>query len=89
MKAVWVMAPPEVSSDLFNSKIYIALKYVFIHQLQNLHYTEICIYYLPRRRRPGTGDIATPPVRLSVCLSVRLSVHLSVRLSVCLSVRHV
>ena len=27
--------------------------------------------YLPRRRRPGTGDIATPPVRLSVCLSVR------------------
>ena len=25
-------------------------------------------YYLPRRRRPGTGDIATPP-RLSVCLS--------------------
>ena len=30
---------------------------------------------------PGTGDIATPPVRLSVCLSVRLSV--------CPSVRHV
>ena len=27
--------------------------------------------YLPRRRRPGTGDIATPPVHLSVCLSVR------------------
>ena len=27
------------------------------------------LYYLPRRRRPGTGDIATPPVRLSVCLS--------------------
>ena len=24
------------------------------------------VYYLPRRRRPGTGDIATPPVRLSV-----------------------
>ena len=37
--------------------------------------------YLPRRRRPGTGDIATPPVCLSVCLSVRLSV--------CPSVRHV
>ena len=28
-------------------------------------------FYLPRRRRPGTGDIATPPVCLSVCLSVR------------------
>ena len=27
-------------------------------------------FYLPRRRRPGTGDIATPPVRPSVCLSV-------------------
>ena len=31
---------------------------------------------------PGTGDIATPPVRLSVCLSVRPSVRPSVRLSV-------
>ena len=31
------------------------------------------IYYLPRRRRPGTGDIATPPVRPSVCLSVTFS----------------
>ena len=31
--------------------------------------------YLPRRRRPGTGDIATPPVCLSVCPSVRLSVR--------------
>ena len=29
------------------------------------------IFYLPRCRRPGTGDIATPPVRLSVRLSVR------------------
>ena len=28
------------------------------------------LYYLPRRRRPGTGDIATPPVRLSVRPSV-------------------
>ena len=27
-------------------------------------------YYLPRRRRPGTGDIATPPVRPSVRPSV-------------------
>ena len=36
------------------------------------------ILHLPRRRRPGTGDIATPPVRLSVCLSVRPSVCLSV-----------
>ena len=33
--------------------------------------------YLPRRRRPGTGDIATPPV----CLSVRPSVCLSVTFS--------
>ena len=32
--------------------------------------------YLPRRRRPGMGDIATPP---SVCLSVRLSVTFSFR----------
>ena len=39
-------------------------------------------FYLPRRRRPGTGDIATPP-RLSVCPSVRPSV----RPSVCPSVR--
>ena len=39
----------------------------------------ICFQYLKfssrfmlftRRRRPGTGDIATPPVRPSVCLSV-------------------
>ena len=37
--------------------------------------------YLPRRRRPGTGDIATPPVRPSVRLSVRLSVCLSVTFS--------
>ena len=35
--------------------------------------------YLPRRRRPGTGDIATPPIRLSVCPSVRLSVMFSFR----------
>ena len=32
------------------------------------------MFYLPRRRRPGTGDIATPPVRPSVP-SVRLSVR--------------
>ena len=38
----------------------------------------ICCYLL-RRRRPGTGDIATPPVRPSVCLSVRLSVTFSFR----------
>ena len=31
-------------------------------------------FYLPRRRRPGTGDIVTPPVRLSVCLSVRVAI---------------
>ena len=42
------------------------------------------IFYLPRCRRPGTGDIAMPPVRPSVCPSVCLSC-----LSVCLSVRHV
>ena len=39
------------------------------------------VYYLPRRRRPGTRDIATPPVRPSVCLSVRPSVCLSVTFS--------
>ena len=33
-------------------------------------------FYLPRRRRPGTGDIATPP---SVCLSICLSVMFSFR----------
>ena len=38
-------------------------------------------FYLPRRRRPGTGDIATPPVRPSVCLSVCLSVCPSVTFS--------
>ena len=42
-------------------------------------------YYLPRRRRPGTGDIATPPV----CLSVRPSVRPSVCLSVTFSFRTV
>ena len=45
-----------------------------------------CVCYLPRRRRPGTGDIATPPVCLSVRPSVCLSVCLSVCPSVCLSV---
>ena len=29
--------------------------------------------YLPRRQRPGTGDIATPPVRPSIRLSVTFS----------------
>ena len=38
-------------------------------------------YYLPRRQRPGTGDIAMPPVRPSVCLSVCPSVCLSVTFS--------
>ena len=42
-----------------------------------------CSCYLPRRRRPGTGDIAMPPVRLSVCPSVCLSVCLSVTFSFC------
>ena len=42
--------------------------------------TRIIGFYLPRRRRPGTGDIATPPsVRPSVCPSVRLSVTFSFR----------
>ena len=47
------------------------------------------LYYLPWRRRPGTGDIATPPVRPSVRLSVCLclSVCLSIRLSVTFSFR--
>ena len=35
-------------------------------------------YYLPQCRRPGTGDIATPPVRPSVC-PVCLSVTFSFR----------
>ena len=43
------------------------------------YYSLMCIYYLPRRRRPGTGDIATPPVRPSVRLSVCLSVTFSFR----------
>ena len=30
-------------------------------------------FYLPLRRRPGTGDIETPLIRLSVCLSVMFS----------------
>ena len=39
--------------------------------LQNLNLSLLFhVYYLPRRRRPGTGDIATPPICLSVCLSV-------------------
>ena len=38
-------------------------------------------FYLPRRRWPGTGDIATPPVHPSVCLSVCPSVCLSVTFS--------
>ena len=46
-------------------------------------------FYLPRRRRPGTGDIATPPVRPSVRPSVCPSVCPSVRLSVTFSFRTV
>ena len=42
----------------------------------------LCVFccYLPWRRRPGTGDIATPP-RPYVCPSVRPSVCLSVTFS--------
>ena len=47
-------------------------------------YFQSC-FYLPRRRRPGTGDIATPPI----CLSVRPSVCPSVCLSVTFSFRTV
>ena len=45
---------------------------MFTHHLVKI---SLAICYLPRRRRPGTGDITTPPVRRpSVCLSVRPSV---------------
>ena len=40
--------------------------------IEYIYYCYNC-YYLPHRRRPGTGDIATPPR-----LSVRPSVHPSV-----------
>ena len=39
--------------------------------VQNVILPRGLYFYLPQRRRPGTGDIATPPIRLSVCLSVR------------------
>ena len=44
-------------------------------------------FYLPRRRRPGTGDIAMPPVCPSVCLSIRLSVCPSITFLETLQVR--
>ena len=50
-----------------------------------LHKVYLLFHYLPRRRRTGTGDIAMPPV----CLSVRPSVCLSVRPSVTFSFRTV
>ena len=50
---------------------------IIMHVWQYPHDVDVHLIfcYLPRRRRPGTGDIATPPVRLSVCLSVRPSVR--------------
>ena len=49
-----------------------------------LEFIEVMILFSPAGAvGPGTGDIATPPVRLSVRTSVRLS--LSVRLSVTFS----
>ena len=57
---------------------------LLLHMLRETYFWVVFIYYLPRRRRPGMGDIATPPVRLSVgpsvCLSVRLSVMFSFRI---------
>ena len=51
-------------------------KICFFHDVVHIpvYEKQVVNFYLPRRRRPGTGDIVTPPVRLSVCLSVRLSV---------------
>ena len=58
-------------------RVHVVVKSVTSHPRRNTH---LCnCNYLPRRRRPGTGDIATPPVRPSVRLSVRPSVRLSVR----------
>ena len=54
----------------------VAKEFVF-WRMEVGHWYYTVVFYLPRRRRPGTGDIATPPVRLSV------------RPSVCPSVRHV
>ena len=53
---------PQVETDLIKVNLF---AYLIVN---------IC-FHLPRRRRPGTGDIATPPVRLSICLSIRPSVR--------------
>ena len=56
--------------------IYVIV-YIYVHvACMNDLFVNGCViniwshYYLPRRRRPGTGDIATPP---SVCPSVTFS----------------
>ena len=40
------------------------------------------IFYLPGRRRPGTGDITTPPVYPSIYLSVMFSFRIVIRKSI-------
>ena len=59
-----------LDKDLTHSQLNLDLCNIFLSE-----WTGVIVlgrsFYLPRRRRPGTGDIATPPVCLSVCLSVR------------------
>ena len=68
----------------FSNFHYISTQFFTAHKFWKLLLLFV-YFHLPPRRRPRSGDIATPPSRLSV----RLSVCPSVRLSVCPSVHHV
>ena len=59
----------------YASSVWSPYKQKHIDTLENIiryyRYIDINYYYLPRHRRPGTGDIATPPVCPSVTFSFR------------------
>ena len=59
-----IYGPPRIPPPPPNSQ-----KCTFLYILAHIRKTG-SYFYLPRRRRPGTGDITTPP---SVCPSVRPS----------------
>ena len=44
----------------------------------------VVIFYFPPRRRPGTGDIVTPPVGVSVCPSVPFSFRTNSKTHCCI-----
>ena len=78
-----ILASLYLTCLMFPADHYFTVKSVFKGHLcssDNVSLHDLCpfvtgSFYLPRRRRPGTGDIATPPVCPSVCLSVCPSVR--------------